>query len=109
MTCPTCGGDIIGDGYTSVHHCESANEQDYEYAAPDEGPFYCKESNEDKLRGAVKLLADGGKLYCHVSDYNQVTELFPNAVVIIDTIGGIKKGTVVAAKIPSYSMGREKY
>lgn len=42
MSCSICGGDIIGDGYTSVQHCENANEQDYEYAAPDEGPFCCK-------------------------------------------------------------------
>ena len=48
MICPNCNGNVHGNGYTSVHHCENAAEVDYEYAAPDEGPFFCKESNEDK-------------------------------------------------------------
>jgi uncharacterized protein (DUF983 family) len=41
--CPECGGDLIGDGYTAVIHCESLEEEVYYYAAPDEGPFYCKQ------------------------------------------------------------------
>ncbi len=40
-TCPECGGDLIGDGYTTVIHCEYTEEEVYYYAAPDEGPFYC--------------------------------------------------------------------
>jgi len=40
-SCKNCGGDMIGDGYTSVIHCEYADEEDYLYSAPDSGPFYC--------------------------------------------------------------------
>ena len=39
--CPNCGGDLIGDGYTSVVHCEYANEESYENCEPDAGPIYC--------------------------------------------------------------------
>lgn len=39
--CPDCGGDYVGDGVTSVRHCEYAPEEDYEHHAPDEGPVNC--------------------------------------------------------------------
>lgn len=39
--CKECNGDLIGDGHTTVVHCEYADEVDYEFAGPDEGPFYC--------------------------------------------------------------------
>jgi len=41
MNCAKCGGDIIGNGYSSVMHCEYADEADYEDAAPDDGLFLC--------------------------------------------------------------------
>lgn len=45
-TCPNCGGTMIGDGYSQVRECENLSDQEREalgvdYAAPDEGPFYC--------------------------------------------------------------------
>ena len=40
-TCIKCGGDMIGDGYTSVIHCENADEVDYEFHEADAGPVYC--------------------------------------------------------------------
>lgn len=39
--CPDCGGEIIGDGYSSVMHCENADETSYEYHEPDASPVYC--------------------------------------------------------------------
>ena len=56
MTCIKCGGDMTGDGYTSVIHCENLTDEDqsdegYMYAAPDEGPFYC--DFEDVLKPFV--------------------------------------------------------
>ena len=39
--CSKCNEDLVGDGYTSVLHCPDAEDEDYSYAAPDEGPFYC--------------------------------------------------------------------
>lgn len=41
MTCKDCGGTMTGDGYNSVSHCEDADEREYEFHAPDEGPVYC--------------------------------------------------------------------
>jgi hypothetical protein len=45
--CPNCGGDLIGDGYTSVIHCEYADDDEYAYAAPDEGPFLCNFEDQE--------------------------------------------------------------
>jgi len=39
--CPHCHGELIGDGFTTVVHCENADQESYWYSAPDEGPFYC--------------------------------------------------------------------
>ena len=41
MSCPWCGGSMIGDGYTSVIHCEFANTDDYWDCEPDAGPVWC--------------------------------------------------------------------
>jgi hypothetical protein len=46
MTCPTCGGTLIGDGYNTVLHCEFAEWDDYAYLAPDEEVVYCVDNNE---------------------------------------------------------------
>jgi len=41
FVCPICGGELIGDGYTSVIHCENVDPpMDIE---PDADPLYCKE------------------------------------------------------------------
>ena len=40
-TCNDCGGEMIGDGYTMVLHCEYAEDDTYWYNAPDDGPVYC--------------------------------------------------------------------
>lgn len=32
---------MIGDGYTSVMHCENADEADYEFHEPDAEPVLC--------------------------------------------------------------------
>lgn len=46
MNCIKCGGDMVGDGYTLVDHCEYADEADYEFHEPDAGPVYCKYVDE---------------------------------------------------------------
>ena len=38
--CPECGGDLLGDGYTRVIHCEYADAP--LDADPDAPPIYCK-------------------------------------------------------------------
>jgi hypothetical protein len=49
MICPKCGGDLVGDGYSTVIHCEYADPSMYEYNAPDDGPVLCdfKEEEDD--------------------------------------------------------------
>lgn len=42
MKCPNCNGDMHGDGYSTVLECENREPtEESEFAAPDEGPFYC--------------------------------------------------------------------
>jgi hypothetical protein len=41
LTCPKCGGNLIGDGYTLAIHCEFANTEDYWYNEPDAPAVYC--------------------------------------------------------------------
>ena len=38
-TCPRCGGDMEGDGYTSVQRCENADPDPW--LEPDANPVYC--------------------------------------------------------------------
>jgi ribosomal protein L37AE/L43A len=40
--CPKCGGDIDGDGYTEVYHCENAEYDDYYDHEPDANVVYCR-------------------------------------------------------------------
>ena len=38
-TCPHCGGDLLGDGFSTLIRCENyAGDVD---VAPDSGPFFC--------------------------------------------------------------------
>jgi len=41
MKCPKCGGNIEGDGYTIVLHCENVSSENIEYSEPDANPVYC--------------------------------------------------------------------
>lgn len=45
--CPNCGGDIIGDGYTTVLHCEQADEDEVMDADPDSQLICCKPDQEE--------------------------------------------------------------
>lgn len=47
MNCTKCGGDIIGDGYTSPMHCEFADEEEYEFDEPDCNVIECDFEEED--------------------------------------------------------------
>ncbi len=39
--CPNCGGDMEGDGYTRVLHCEFVD--DILDIEPDANPIFCKD------------------------------------------------------------------
>ncbi len=41
--CANCGGPLLGDGFSRVLHCESANESDVWEAEPDAAPILCSE------------------------------------------------------------------
>ena len=41
MPCSKCGGTMYGDGYSTVVHCEFADEEDYAYVEPDADPIEC--------------------------------------------------------------------
>lgn len=45
MYCKTCGGDMHGDGFKDVLHCENVDVIGEGYA-PDDNPVYCKEAQE---------------------------------------------------------------
>jgi hypothetical protein len=55
MICIKCNGTMIGDGFTSVLECENlpeymqAGDDSPEFAAPDEGPFYCDHGDDDNV------------------------------------------------------------
>jgi len=49
MCCVKCGGDMVGDGYTTVTHCEYAEEEFYEYHEPDAGPIFCNFEEEETV------------------------------------------------------------
>lgn len=47
MTCKNCGGEMCGDGYQVVFHCENIDIFE-ETPAPDSGPVFCKENTESQ-------------------------------------------------------------
>ncbi len=47
FVCKNCGGDMIGDGYTTVFHCENADWDSFCDHEPDANPVYCNWSEED--------------------------------------------------------------
>ena len=55
MQCIKCGGDMIGDDYTMVLHCEYV--EDISGYEPDAGPIYCDFKEEP-----VKICQDCGDI-----------------------------------------------
>ena len=47
MTCKKCGGDMIGDGYTMVFHCEFVDFEKVIDLEPDAPPVYCDYEEEE--------------------------------------------------------------
>ena len=46
-SCPSCGGSLVGDGYTSVIHCEYVDVIG-EGFEPDTDPVYCDSVIKEK-------------------------------------------------------------
>ena len=40
-TCPNCGGNMVGDGWTTVRRCENVDLELVEDMEPDAGPVFC--------------------------------------------------------------------
>ena len=47
MSCPNCGGAMIGDGRQSVRHCENTLSYIWDLE-PDAGPIYCNPEDEER-------------------------------------------------------------
>lgn len=47
MICKTCNDEMFGDGYTIPFHCINASEEDWWYEAPDSGPYYCRNEEDE--------------------------------------------------------------
>lgn len=62
-TCIKCNEHLEGDGFSTVMYCPNISESDEEqkdYAAPDEGPFYC--DFEDEQPQNVIIIDDNPQL-----------------------------------------------
>ena len=56
MSCPICGGTLVGDGYILVVHCENLDgAPDVE---PDAGPLYCNYLPEEEMKEACASTAE---------------------------------------------------
>ena len=69
MSCPVCGGTMIGDGYTTPIHCENVDLDPW--IEPDFGPIYCVEepaemSDEEYAREEYYRMAE--QAYQHELD-----------------------------------------
>ncbi len=51
MKCPRCGGDIIGDGFTTVRRCEFATDDKIYSTEPDAPIILCDFANKDGRNG----------------------------------------------------------
>lgn len=56
--CPNCGGTMIGDGYTTVRHCEFRDVSG-ECWEPDAGPLHCIEEPKREVVDPVVLVESG--------------------------------------------------
>jgi hypothetical protein len=57
MNCPDCGGQMTGDGFTVVLHCEEAEDPRYWDKEPDATPVSCGHPDADTVK---PLRPDGG-------------------------------------------------
>jgi hypothetical protein len=48
MRCKTCGDDMSGDGYKIPLHCINVSEEVWWCEAPDSGPYFCDEGEEEE-------------------------------------------------------------
>ena len=47
MNCPNCGGNIVGDGFTTPRHCENSDIIEL-CLEPDADVHYCTEEGESE-------------------------------------------------------------
>ncbi len=72
MSCPVCGGTMIGDGYTTPIHCENIDIDPW--IEPDFGPIYCIEepaemSDEEYAELLEETYVDTRFTYPDLTDY----------------------------------------
>lgn len=66
MKCSNCGGNMEGNGYSKVLHCEFAEEETYEDHEPDAKPVVCALNelsgmNNDQMSELVRQTISEGK------------------------------------------------
>ena len=63
MKCIKCGGDMLGDGFSTVLRCEYAEEEQYEYSEPDANPVWCEYTADTYTdwRGRVYKINEKGE------------------------------------------------
>ena len=60
MSCPICGGSMVGDGHTTLRHCEFARDEDCEGKESEAGPVYCV-----ALYGCAECIGSPSGVYPH--------------------------------------------
>lgn len=85
MKCKNCNGNMVGDGFSAVLHCENLAGEDSErigvdYMAPDEGPVYCESGkprryslSETKKLAAWLPTPTEERILRHVIDFGPTT------------------------------------
>lgn len=69
VSCPVCGGSIIGDGFTSVRHCENTN-IDISCVEPDANTIYCKESTVKRKKAMCPVCGEREAQDCGYGEYD---------------------------------------
>ncbi|MBS7349217.1 MAG: hypothetical protein KIG95_03495 [Comamonas sp.] len=73
--CKNCGERLHGSGYSDPVRCPNADEDDWSFSAPDEGPFYCRADAADEIEHLQAECERLRKLLQHMID--QTTPLVP--------------------------------
>ena len=75
MSCPVCGGTMIGDGYTTPIHCKNVDLDPW--IEPDFGPIYCIEEPAEMPDEEYYRMAE--QAYQHMLDRDLVLDRYYEA------------------------------
>ena len=102
-TCSNCGADIVGDGYTSVQHCENAEEDTYDSHEPDANVVLCSVDNLNTTN-STNLTNEGITMNNQEINTSALTSTV--AANLYHELGDTQQSIVLAACIAdSYTQG----